>query len=176
MECRTTRTGFTFAVRPVAEGDELLLEEFFRHVAPNDVRFRFLSMTPHVSLDQIHALIQVDHHDAESFLAFDEGGTLIATAMLAGVVGNCHGEVAIVVHAGYKARGIGWDLLHYLTEVATQRGFATIESIESRENHAAIQVERDLGFAAHGLPDDPRLVRLVKSLGEPTKKADGEEP
>jgi hypothetical protein len=39
----TTRTGFRFNVRPVSPADESGLAEFFAHVSPGDLRFRFLS-------------------------------------------------------------------------------------------------------------------------------------
>lgn len=41
---------------------------------------------------------------------------------------------------------------------------STIESIESRENHAAIEVEEDLGFTAEFVPGDPTVVRVSKTL------------
>lgn len=166
IERRKTRAGFEFDVRPVTGSDAGLLAAFFEHVTPDDIRFRYLSMAPYVSPARIQDLIHVDHKDTESYLAFDPGGGLVAIAMLAGGAGDRHGEVAIVVHADYKAHGIGWALLHYLVDVAAERGLETIESIESRENHAAIQVERDSGFVGYAVPDSPTLVRLVKSLAD----------
>ena len=45
----TTRTGLTFHVRPVHPDDEAALAEFFRHVTPEDLRFRFLAGVKEVS-------------------------------------------------------------------------------------------------------------------------------
>lgn len=163
FERRMTRAGFEFDVRPVTGSDTALLTAFFKHVTPDDIRFRFLSMAPHVSPAELHDLIHVDHKSTESYLAFSAGERLVATAMLAGGAADRHAEVAIVVHADYKAHGIGWALLHYLAEVAAGRG---LETIESRENHAAIQVERDSGFVGYAVPASSTLVRLVKSLAD----------
>ena len=38
-----TRTGFRFHVRPAMASDEAALGEFFTHVTPEDLRFRFLT-------------------------------------------------------------------------------------------------------------------------------------
>ena len=79
-----TRTGLTFHVRPVRAEDEAALAEFFRHVTPEDLRFRFLGGMKEVSHDRLVAMTQVDHHKTENFLAFaDSGKSIIATAMLA---------------------------------------------------------------------------------------------
>lgn len=161
---RTTRSGFGFNVRPAIESDDAILAEFFEHVTPEDLRFRYLSTVPHVTPAQLHALTHVDHRGTDSFLAFDGDGTLIATAVLGCDASLRRGEVAIVVRADHKARGIGWELLHHVADIAASRGVETIESIESRENHAAIEVERDSGFVAHAVDDDPTVIRVVKSL------------
>ncbi|WP_454884218.1 N-acetyltransferase family protein [Sphingomonas oryzagri] len=161
---RTTRSGFGLDVRPAMESDEAILAQFFEHVTPEDLRFRYLSTVPRVSPAQLHAMTHVDHRGTDSFLAFDDEGALVATAVLGCDASLRHGEVAIVVRADHKARGIGWELLHHVAEIAADRGVETIESIESRENHAAIEVERDSGFVAHAVDDDPTVVRVVKSL------------
>lgn len=162
---RKARSGFAFVVRPASAADEQLLAEFFTHVTADDLRFRYLSTIRQVSHEQLRAMTHVDHRATDSFLAFTEDGALlVATAMLACDASLEHAEVAIVVRSDYKGRGIGWELLHYVAEVAEARGIKTIESLESRENHAAIEVEEDSGFAAEAVPDDPTVVRVVKTL------------
>ncbi len=44
-----TRTGFGFNVRPVTPADEGVLADFFHHVTPDDLRFRFLTTMKEVS-------------------------------------------------------------------------------------------------------------------------------
>lgn len=80
----TTRTGLTFHVRPARPDDEAALAEFFTHVTPEDLRFRFLGGMREVSHDHLVAMTQVDHHRTENFLAFaKDGKSIITTAMLA---------------------------------------------------------------------------------------------
>ena len=161
----TTRTGYTFKVRPADVGDEAGLTAFFTHVTPDDLRFRFLSAISHVGPDQIERLTHVDHRGTENFLAFDaDHGTLVATAMMASDAALDTAEVAIAIHADYKHRGIGWTLLEHVTRFAKSRGIKTLQSIESRENHQAIELEREMGFSVMACPGDPTTVIVSVAL------------
>lgn len=70
-------------MRPVRADDEPLLAAFFPQVAPEDLRFRFLTGLSRVSYDRLAMMVRVDYRCTISFLAFDaDGQSLIATAML----------------------------------------------------------------------------------------------
>ena len=74
------------------------------------------------------------------------------------------GEVAIAIRSDYKGKGISWDLLAHIAAYAKAKGLTTIQSIESRDNHAAIDMERQMGFVASPYPDDPVLVLVQRHL------------
>lgn len=161
----TTRSGYVFRVRPADAGDEAALAEFFTHVTPDDLRFRFLSAIKEVGQDQIERLTHVDHRGAENFLAFDGlHGTMVATGMLAADATLQTAEVAIAIHKDFKHRGIGWTLLEHVTRFARARGIKTIESIESRDNHQAIELEREMGFSLLPCNGDPSSVIVRHTL------------
>ncbi|MFC7498558.1 GNAT family N-acetyltransferase [Enterovirga sp. GCM10030262] len=161
----TTRTGFRFHVRPVEPQDELALAEFFTHVSQDDLRFRFLTGLNEVGHDRLVAMTQVDHRQKENFLAIaDDGVTVIASAMLACDAELETGEVAIAIRSGYKRRGVSWELLEHIARYAEAKGVTTLQSIESRANHAAIELEREMGFTAKGCPGDSTLVLLRRTL------------
>ena len=162
----TTRTGFRFAVRPVSLADETGLADFFAHVSRDDLRFRFLSGLKVVGHDRIVALAAVDHQATENFLAFDaESGAMIASGMLACDPALERGEVAIAIHEDYKRRGVAWELLAHIACFAEGKGVKVLESIESCENHAAIDLEREMGFTAMPYPGDASLVLVSRQLG-----------
>jgi acetyltransferase len=168
----TTRSGFSFQVRSADEGDEALLAEFFTHVTPDDLRFRFLSAIRKVGHAQLALLTQVDHRRAENFLAFDRvTGSLLASAMLAVEDDLEHAEVAIVIRSDFKERGIGWSLLEHAGQRAAVIGVKTLQAIESQENRSAIRVERDMGFSSRPYPGDSTLTILEKSLAGPEAEA-----
>ena len=159
----TTRSCFVFTVRQAAATDEFALKEFFTHVANDDLRFRFLSGQRTVSPDQLAMMLRNDRQTA-NFLAFATDGTLIATAMLTCDAGLTRGEVAIAIRADYKGRGVGWELLEHVAHYAEASGIATLESVESRENHAAIELEREMGFTVTSCPGDATLVVVQRQL------------
>lgn len=161
----TTRTGLLLHVRPARPEDEAALAEFFRHVTPEDLRFRFLAGVREVSHERLMAMISVDHRQTENFLAFTEDGkALIATAMLACDTALETGEVAISVRAEYKHKGVGWELLRHISRYAEAKGVKTIQSLESRQNYEAIELEHEQGFVTESYPDDATLVLIRKKL------------
>lgn len=161
----TTRTGFRLHVRPARPEDDGTVAEFFTHVTRQDLRFRFLTGINVVGESQISALTHVDHERTENFLAFTQDGSMmIATAMLACDPALERGEVAITIREDHKHKGISWELLAHIARYAEAKGVGTLESIESRENHAAIELERDMGFTAAPYPGDPTLVLVSRKL------------
>ena len=160
----TTRTGLVLHVRPAMPKDAVALARFFTHVTPQDLRFRFLGGVREVSHEPIAAMTQVDHERTENFLAFVDGKTIVATAMLACDDALEKGEVAISVHADYKHKGVAWELLRHVARFAKAKGVKVLESLESRESHEAIELEREQGFVASASPDDPTLILVRKQL------------
>lgn len=161
----TTRAGVLFEVRRARPEDEPAVAEFFTHVTAEDLRFRFLGAVKDVSHERLVAMTRSDDPHVHNFLAVSPEGMLIAVATLACDAGNRRGEVAICIRQDRKHLGIGWELLGYVGRYAEDEGLETIESIESRENLAAIELERDMGFTVTMDPDDPTLVLVRRKLG-----------
>lgn len=160
----TTWTGFEFMVRSATPVDESALAALFAQVTDEDRRFRFLTSVKKVGSDFLQRLTHVDHLRTEDFLAFD-GGTLIASAMLAADEAMERAEVAIAIRADYKHRGVGWALLAHVAREARRRGIRILESVECRDSREAIALEEEMGFTATVHPNDSTLVLLQKKLG-----------
>ena len=162
----STRTGFHFHVRPAQPEDDATVADFFTHVMRADLRFRFLTGLNEVGPAQVAALTHVDHRWSENFLAFTaDGSTMIATAMLACDATFDHGEVAVAIHKDFKHHGVGWELLAYVARFADSKGVKVLEAIESRDNHDAIELERDMGFTVESYPGDATLLLVSRKLG-----------
>jgi GNAT superfamily N-acetyltransferase len=121
-----------------------LIAEFFTHVASDDLRFRFLSGQKTVSQAQLATMTRHDRH-TENFLALVDG-------------------TPIAIRSDYKQRGVGWELLAYVARHAEATGVQILESIESRANHAAIELEREMGFTVTSCPGDASLVVVRREL------------
>ncbi|HKR91861.1 GNAT family N-acetyltransferase [Novosphingobium sp.] len=160
-----TRSGITLEVRPVTEADEPALAAFFDRITDEDRRFRFFAAAEHVGHEQLKPLVHTDHFRTESWLGINKGsGEIVASGLLA-----CDGpldtaEVAIAVCANHKGKGIGWAMLDFLARQAEARSCRRVIAIESRGNHAAIEVEREKGFRPEPFEGDPTLVILSKTF------------
>ncbi len=161
----TTRTGFEFYVRPVEPSDKEALAEFFTHVSKEDLRFRFLSALQEVSGSLLQTLVNVDSETNENFLAFDiDDNTIIASAMVGAKEDKSEAEVALALRSDYKNRGMSWTFLKYVIEESRQHGIQKLQSLESRQNHAAIELEKEMGFTASACPGDSTLMLLEFDL------------
>lgn len=168
IQMLTTRTGFEFEVRPAQNSDEPALAEFFTHVEKDDLRFRFLSGLTTVGHHLLAMMTDIDHDRTENILAFDtDGKTIIASAMLAADADGKRAEVAMAIREDFKLKGISWTLLEHITHLAKAKGIQTLESIEARNHHEAIEMEREMGFTASSLPGDATLVVLRANLDQP---------
>jgi acetyltransferase len=160
-----TRGGVALRLRPVSLADAAIVRRFFDALAPEDMRFRFLSARSHLSGELLGRLTEVDHRRSEHLLAFDGvTGNLVASVMLVADGDMQSAEVAIAVRPESKDRGIGWALLNHAVDLARARGIHHLRALESRENHAAIEVERAHGFEAAPYEGDATLVLLEAEL------------
>ncbi|TYC90837.1 GNAT family N-acetyltransferase [Novosphingobium sp. BW1] len=160
-----TRSGLDLDVRPATEADAGILLEFFDRVSDEDRRFRFFAAAEHVSEAQLAPMVHADHFRTESWLGFNTAtGELIASGLLACDGPLDTGEIAISVANAYKGQGVGWAMLDFLANQAKERGCRRAIAIESRDNHAAIELEREKGFVPEPFDGDPTMVVLSKSF------------
>jgi acetyltransferase len=161
-----TRSGIALSIRPATQADESLLEAFYEQVSDEDRRFRFLNAQPHVGHEQIAPMLQTDHFRSETFLAFRaDTGELVAAGMLACDKPLECAEVAVSVRADHRGKGVGWAMLDLLAGEAHRRGVREVIAIEDRDNHAAIELEREKGFVPRAFDGDPQLVVLSRRFG-----------
>jgi len=155
----TTISGYRFHARPAGPEDVHALEDFFEHVAREDLHFRFLSAVRHVTPEQIAAMTGGDHIHRETILAIDpDEGLPVAAAMLAADPAGDTAEIAISVRTGFKTKGISWCLLKHCARIGQALGIKQLYSIEDRANWSAISLEREMGFSIKSCPGDATLV------------------
>ncbi len=157
-----TRSGCLFDVRPAHVTDEVKLSALFAHVSDEDKAFR--ALTGHN--DKIK-IANIDHHPSKTFLALiDQEAEVIAAATLDCDMERNHGDVNLVIRSDFKHDGVSWELLSHTMRYAEAIGVKSLESVEAPENHAAIVLEREMGFAQLSHPSNPALILMRKSLGQ----------
>jgi GNAT superfamily N-acetyltransferase len=145
---RTTRRGFPVFFRPVRFNDEHLLKDFFYQLTNDSMYHRFISMRTDMPHERLQKFVAIDYRREMVILAtIQEGGREIAVGMGQYLIDetNHRAEVAFVVLDGYQGRGIGAELLAYLTYLAKRRGL--------------------LGFTAAVLQDNRQMLHLFESMG-----------
>jgi GNAT superfamily N-acetyltransferase len=160
----TTQSGVRLRVRHALPADEVLVADFCAHVTPEDLSFRFLSGMKEVSHERLRAITRADDPRIINFLAFSPAEMLVAVGALAIDESLVRGEVVLSVRADHKHLGVSWTLLSHIAQYAERRGLKSIESLESRANRAAINLEREMGFEITQVADDPTLVLVKREL------------
>lgn len=157
-----TQQGVPIFIRPVRADDDAMLADFFTHVSPEDLRYRFMSGIKTVGRDQLAAMTRVDYRRTITFLAFDETrNVLLATAMLATDPDRTRAEVALATRTDAKHRGVSWTLLDHVMRYAADEGIGVIEAIECADHDEALRMEREMGFEVAADTGDP-TVRIVR--------------
>ncbi len=146
---RTTKTGFQLFLRPVKITDEPLLKAFFYSLSDRSLHRRFLSWRTDIPHERLQDFVIIDYTKEISILAIigDQENEIIVGLGQYGVDESTHtAEVAVAVRDDYQNRGIGTELLSYLTYLAKREGFLGFTAEVLVENRPMLQVFEQGGF------------------------------
>ncbi len=146
---RTTKIGLEIFLRPVKISDEPLLKEFFYSLSDNSLYRRFIS----VRLDMPHERLQnfaiIDYTKEILILAVilhKETEEIVGVGQY-GVSETSHtAEIAFVVKDDYQNKGIGTELLSYLTLLARRQGLLGFTAEVLIENKPMLHLFEKMGF------------------------------
>jgi len=157
----TTRSGARLHARTAQASDTGLLSDLFRHVSAEDLRFRFMDTAGELSAGQLAALVDADH-GVTTFLALCGDGCAVACCTLTEDKDGQSADVTLSVRSDWKGKGVSWTLLEYVLGCAAARGLKRVSSLESGEDRAAINLQREMGFVARLHSADPMEYTLSK--------------
>lgn len=161
-----SRSGRKLHLRPACPADIDGLRTMFTHVPPDDLRHRFLTGLRKVNEDQLRNMVRDDRPEAVNFLALDRlTGDVLAAAMLVRGDDGAKGEFALATRTEARAQGVSWTLLEHVLEFAEVAGMSEVGSIENWDDHAALALERDMGFEVRSDPDDATLMIATRRFG-----------
>jgi len=145
---RVTKTGFQINLRPIKISDEPLLKEFFYTLSNNSMYRRFISTRKDMPHERLQEFAVIDYRKEMFLLATDleyEHETILGLGQY-WIDENTHtAEIAFIVLDNYHRKGIGEELLTYLTLLAKKQGL--------------------LGFTAEVLVDNIPMQNLFKKAG-----------
>ncbi|WP_293969088.1 GNAT family N-acetyltransferase [Sphingomonas sp.] len=160
----TTRTGLALHVRTAGEEDKAALADLFRHVGAEHLRERFSSTMLEVDDARLSTMACADDPTLVTFLAFLGDGTLVACATLCDNQDGESADVALSVHRDWRGRGVSWTLLEHVLVYAEAHGLREVTSLETPEERAAINLEREMGFVVRLASASPVELKLSKLL------------
>ena len=150
---RTTSTDFSFLLRPVKISDEPLLKDFFYSLSDQSLFRRFISVRKDMPHERLQEFVIIDHTKEMMILATvrDEEAEKAVAVGQYGINGDTHtAEVALVVRDDFQNKGIGTELLSYLTYLAKRGGL--------------------LGFTAEVLVENKPMQHLFEKMGFDTQR------
>jgi acyl-CoA hydrolase/GNAT superfamily N-acetyltransferase len=146
---RTTKTGINLFLRPVKISDEPLLKDFFYSLSNDSMHRRFISTRMDMPHNRLQKFTAIDYTKEMVILAVmqHDGDELIVGLGQYYINENIHtAEVAFVVRDDWQNRGIGAELLFYLTYLAKKDGLHGFAAEVLMENKPMIQLFESMGF------------------------------
>lgn len=145
---RTTKSGVEIMLRPVKLSDEPLLKDFFYSLSDKSIYKRFISSRTDMPHERLQEFVVIDYTKEMVILAtikkIEEKEEVIGIGQYAINEDTHTAEVAFVVRDDYQNKGIGTELIKYLTYLAKKRGL--------------------LGFTAEVLVDNKPMLRLFEKM------------
>ncbi len=146
---RTTESGLRLLLRPVKINDEPLLKDFFYSLSDQSMSRRFMSVRKDMPHERLQEFVVIDYSKEIVILAMldDPAKTEIIGVGQYGIQQDHHtAEVAFVVKDAFHNKGVGTELLSYLTVLAKKQGLFGFTAEVLVENTAMAHLFENQGF------------------------------
>ncbi len=157
----------TVTLRPIRPEDALMERDFINGLSARSRYLRFLYPLAEGTPDMLARFTQIDYDREMALVAVRtvaEREEEIGVARYTTLPGGESCEFAIVVADAWQGQGLGRRLLEALIAVARERGLKTMHGVALPENPRMLALVRSLGFAVDPDPGDPRLMRMQLAL------------
>lgn len=160
---RTTKTGLEVMLRPVRISDEPPLKDFFYSLSDDSLYRRFMSVRKDMPHERLQEFVIIDYSREMVILAVSpdpEKQEILGVGQY-GIDESTHtAEVALVVRDAMQNRGIGRELLSYLTYLGKSQGLLAFTAEILAENAPMLHLVKDMGFYIE--PRGPEGVHQAK--------------
>jgi len=119
------KDGTRMLLRPIKPSDEELIKEFFYKLSDETIYKRFMGVKKYLPRKQLHELANVDYSKNMAIVAVigeNEKEEITGIGRYGLDENTNSAEVAFVVRDDWQRKGIGTELLKYLTMIAKKRG------------------------------------------------------
>jgi RimJ/RimL family protein N-acetyltransferase len=146
---RTTRPGLEILLRPVKISDEPPLKDFFYSLSDNSLYRRFISMRKDMPHERLQEFVIIDYTQQMVILAVIRQGEkeIVAGVGQYSIIEATHtAEVGFAVRDDNQNKGIGSELLSYLTYLAKRQGLLGFYAEVLVENRPMLHLFDKMGF------------------------------
>jgi RimJ/RimL family protein N-acetyltransferase len=170
---RTTKTGLEIFIRPVRISDEPLIKDLFYSLSDNSLYRRFISRRQDMPHERLQEFVIIDYSREVSIVAIvqqDEKEIVVGLGQY-NIDPNSHSaEVAFVVRDDFQNRGIGNELLSYLTYLAKRQGLLGFTDEVLVENRPMLHLFEKMGFLMDRRTEE-QVYELKMAFSEATSHA-----
>jgi len=174
-ECAQLKNGRQVLLRPIRPEDEPAHFAFFKHLSPEDLRFRFFGVVRELDHAEMAKLTQIDYEREMAFIATvpDASGCpeTLGVVRTATRPDNASAEFAIIVRSGLKGQGLGRLLMEKMIRYCRDRGTRVLTGQALMENGGMQHLAEHLGFSVVRNYDD-EVLEMRLPLNEPGPAGD----
>ena len=155
--------GTDLLIRPIRPEDSGIEQEFVRALSAESKYFRFMRALHELTPEMLMRFTQIDYDQEMALIAvvMDKDRELeVGVARYATLPDGKSCEYAIVVADAWRHRGIGFQLMSQLMDIARSRDLETMQSEVLAENNGMLALAASLGFTIKSGVDTPGI-RLV---------------
>ncbi|MGV8074042.1 MAG: GNAT family N-acetyltransferase [Syntrophobacteraceae bacterium] len=146
---RTTPKGLIIQLRPVKIDDEPLIKDFFYDLSNKSLQRRFMQFRLDVPHEMRQEFVVIDYTREMIILAtVEEDGKEVVVGMGSAIkdINSQTADVAFAVRDRYQDKGIGYELLSYLTMLARKEGLQGFTADVLMENREMLRVFEKMDF------------------------------
>jgi len=146
---RTTHTGLTIKLRPVKISDEENLKHFFYSISDQSLYKRFMSARKDMPHERLQEFVVIDYTKEMVILVTtgEEDQEKIIGVGQYGIDEATHSaEVALLIRDEIQGKGVGTELLKYLTYLARHRGLHGFTASVLVDNRPMLNLFEKGGF------------------------------
>ncbi len=159
--------GTDLVIRPIRPEDSGIEQEFVRQLSPQSKYFRFMRALHELTPEMLVRFTQIDYDQEMALIAVvtqQERELEVGVARYATQPDGKSCEFAIVVADAWRHRGIGYQLMTRLMDIARSRDLDVMESEVLAENTGMLALAAKLGFATKTLADAPNIRFVSRRL------------
>jgi acyl-CoA hydrolase/RimJ/RimL family protein N-acetyltransferase len=146
---RRTYGGLDILLRPVRISDEPLLKDLFYSLSDNSIFRRFMSVRKDMPHERLQEFVVIDYTNEMVILATmgEEDEERVVGVGQFGIDEKTHtAEVALVIRDELQGKGVGTELLTYLTYLARKQGLLGFTAEVLVENTPMLSLFERMGF------------------------------